>query len=87
MEKISFDDAGKEVKISNDSTSQYYLPIHTDESTYSFIIALNDIDEYTGGGTYFVDLNKALIPSNYILNYNYNYNVYNIDAYIYTVYI
>ena len=28
-----------------------HLPLHTDESTHSFVIALND--EYEGGGTYF----------------------------------
>ncbi|KAL7573733.1 hypothetical protein ACA910_007769 [Epithemia clementina (nom. ined.)] len=30
-----------------------YLPLHTDESTHSFILALND--EYCGGGTYLVE--------------------------------
>jgi predicted 2-oxoglutarate/Fe(II)-dependent dioxygenase YbiX len=30
-----------------------HLPIHTDESTHSFVVALNDCDEYSGGGTYF----------------------------------
>lgn len=29
-----------------------HLPIHTDESTHSFVVALNDASEYKGGGTY-----------------------------------
>ena len=35
-----------------------HLPIHTDESTHSFVIALND--DYQGGGTYFYDENKLV---------------------------
>jgi tetratricopeptide (TPR) repeat protein len=34
-------------------TVSNHLPIHTDESTHSFVIALNDCDNYEGGGTYF----------------------------------
>lgn len=32
-----------------------YLPLHLDESTHSFVLALNDSSEYQGGGTYFYD--------------------------------
>jgi tetratricopeptide (TPR) repeat protein len=34
-----------------------HLPIHTDESTHSFVLALND--DYEGGGTHFYDHNKT----------------------------
>jgi len=40
--------------------SNNYLPIHVDESTHSFVLALND--EFSGGGTYFVDYNIAIVP-------------------------
>jgi len=40
--------------------SQRFLPIHADQSHYSFTIALNSADEYDDGGTYFVDLNRSL---------------------------
>lgn len=35
-----------------------HLPIHTDESTHSFVLALND--EYDGGGTYFYESNMTV---------------------------
>lgn len=41
---------------------QRYLPLHMDQSTHSLTIALNTTDAYTGGGTFFVDLNKAIRP-------------------------
>ncbi|CAM9325834.1 unnamed protein product, partial [Ectocarpus fasciculatus] len=40
--------------------SQRFLPIHTDQSHYSFTIALNAKHEYENGGTYFVDLDQSL---------------------------
>jgi len=39
------------------STSNY-LPVHTDESTHSFVLALNK--DYSGGGTYFYDYNQTV---------------------------
>ena len=41
--------------LANDEGGATYLPLHTDESTHSFVIALNDCHEYQGGGTYFSD--------------------------------
>jgi hypothetical protein len=41
-------------------TSQRYLPMHLDQSHYSFTIALNSAAEYDGGGTYFAALDRAL---------------------------
>ena len=42
--------------ISEQKQIQKSLPLHFDQSTHSFVIALNDCTEYTGGGTYIPDL-------------------------------
>jgi len=39
---------------------QHHLPLHRDESTHSFTIALNDIGEYMGGGTYITKLGRSV---------------------------
>ena len=44
------------------SRQQRYLPLHTDESTHSCTIALNSIDEYEGGGTYFASADETIRP-------------------------
>ena len=44
------------------SSSQRHLPLHTDESTHSLIIAFNSKECYRGGGTYFADLNSVVKP-------------------------
>jgi hypothetical protein len=44
------------------SSSQRHLPLHTDESTHSLIIALNSKEGYLGGGTFFADLNSTVRP-------------------------
>lgn len=44
--------------------SQRYLPIHSDESSHSFVLALNSMDEYVGGGTYFPDKRDVMRPGN-----------------------
>ena len=40
--------------------SSRFLPLHFDESTHSFVLALND--EFEGGGTYFYALDKTIAP-------------------------
>ena len=42
---------------------QWFLPLHTDQSTHSVIIALNEPPEFTGGGTYFSGLEETLDES------------------------
>jgi hypothetical protein len=37
-----------------------HLPVHTDESTHSFVLALNDKDDYQGGGTYFYNYDTTI---------------------------
>eukprot|EP01034_Spumella_vulgaris_P021375 gene21376-27405_t len=44
------------------SAKQRYLPLHSDQSTHSLTVALNDRGEYAGGGTYFAALDTALRP-------------------------
>ena len=46
----------------NAEMGQQHLPLHRDESTHSFVIALNDTLEYDGGGTYIARLNRSLRP-------------------------
>ena len=46
---------------SNDG--QYYLPVHRDQGQLSLTIALNDHDEYTGGGTLFHSHDVIVRPS------------------------
>ncbi len=46
-----------------DSKKQRHLPLHRDQSTHSFTIALNGTDEYDGGGTFIAKLNDSLRPS------------------------
>ena len=41
---------------------QRYLPLHCDQSSHSFTIALNSADDYEGGGTYFPTLGAVLRP-------------------------
>ena len=36
------------------------LPIHVDQSSFSFTIALNSSSEYTGGGTWFEALKESI---------------------------
>ncbi|CAM9972358.1 unnamed protein product [Ectocarpus sp. 12 AP-2014] len=42
---------------------QRHLPLHRDQSTHSFTIALNGLDQYTGGGTFFPSLGRSLRPA------------------------
>ena len=45
-----------------DAAKQRHLPFHRDESTHSFIIALNDTCDYDGGGTFIAAFNNVLRP-------------------------
>ena len=46
-----------------DARKQRHLPLHRDQSTHSFTIALNDKDEYDGGGTFVMKLKDSIRPS------------------------
>jgi hypothetical protein len=55
------DDQGKSV--------QRYLPIHSDQSTHSFVIALNQPEiDFHGGGTFFVNLQEKSNSSVNVVN-------------------
>ncbi|CAM9995413.1 unnamed protein product [Discosporangium mesarthrocarpum] len=41
---------------------QRHLPLHRDQSTHSFTVALNSTHEYQGGGTFFPCLGRPLRP-------------------------
>ncbi|KAJ1466891.1 hypothetical protein T484DRAFT_1921969 [Baffinella frigidus] len=45
------------------STGQRHLPVHRDQSTHSFTIALNPPEAYSGGGTYICELGESLTPA------------------------
>ena len=53
------------------SGGQCYLPVHRDQSTHSFTIALNELSAYRGGGTYFSALGRAVRPERgHVLSFN-----------------
>jgi len=63
--------AGKEIQCSvydafvvkySAADGQRYLPLHSDESTHSITVALNDAGEFAGGGTFFQELQGAVRP-------------------------
>ena len=41
------------------STGQKRLPLHNDQSEFSLTIAMNPLNEYEGGGTYFCETNET----------------------------
>jgi hypothetical protein len=54
--------ANHDINATNTSTSSAsnFLPLHYDESTHSFVLALNQ--DFQGGGTYFYDIDKTITP-------------------------
>jgi hypothetical protein len=49
--------------------NQRYLPIHSDQSTHSFVLALNDCEkDFEGGGTYFLNLFEKSNSSLNVMN-------------------
>jgi len=46
--------------IKYEDTKQNKLITHTDGNEFSFVMALNNISEYNGGGTYFVNQQKTI---------------------------
>jgi hypothetical protein len=64
-------------------SKQRFLPLHMDQSTHSFVLALNSYDPepgtghngsaqgYVGGGTYFADLGRAIrVPAGHMLSFH-----------------
>ena len=45
-----------------DARAQRELPVHCDQSEWSFTISLNSVEEYEGGGTWFEDLEATMRP-------------------------
>lgn len=45
------------------SGGQKHLPLHRDQSTHSFTVALNSSSDYDGGGTYVAALKRSIRPS------------------------
>lgn len=43
-----------------DARAQRYLPIHKDQSQYSLTLPLNSNEDYSGGGTYFVETDQVI---------------------------
>lgn len=43
-----------------DARAQRHLPVHQDQSQYSLTLSLNSDNEYSGGGTYFVETDQVV---------------------------
>jgi hypothetical protein len=49
------------VKYEAGEGAQASLPVHADQSQFSFTVALNGRGDYDGGGTYLADLGRAVV--------------------------
>lgn len=78
LEDITEENKGN-ISIDNQSKKskkyQRYLPLHTDESTHSFVIPLNTSEEFFGSGTYFKDLD-TVVNAGVFLFFFYYYSVF-----------
>jgi len=60
---VRYNATNEESDRSSPKKGQNHLPLHRDQSTHSFVLALNDTVEYKGGGTYIAKLRKSIRPS------------------------
>ena len=54
-------DSNRSANVNRRRNGSNFLPLHYDESTHSFVVALNE--DFQGGGTYFYRLDRTIIPS------------------------
>jgi hypothetical protein len=67
--KYHFQSSASDEESTANGANQRYLPIHSDQSTHSFVLALNDCEnDFEGGGTYFLNLFEKSNSSLNVIN-------------------